>query len=172
MNMLQRACPLKFRVGFALLAPMALLSTLSAWHGPLQAQELVVATVNNGPITAGAAATTIIQNGAFTFNGPVNLTAGRLTTNNVPAATTTGFNAPLTAAPGTTLALGGDWDSAAAINTTAATVELHGSMTLADVAGLRPNGGTVEIHGALDLGGGTLSLDGTGGTGGHPGERP
>lgn len=48
MNMLQRACPLKFRVGFALLAPMALLSTLSAWHGPLQAQELVVATVNNG----------------------------------------------------------------------------------------------------------------------------
>lgn len=48
MNLLRRACPLKVRVGFTLVAPMALLLTLSPLPGRAQAQELVVATVNNG----------------------------------------------------------------------------------------------------------------------------
>lgn len=48
MNLLRWACPLKVRVGFTLLTPMALLPMLAALSAPVVAQELVVATVNNG----------------------------------------------------------------------------------------------------------------------------
>lgn len=47
MNLLRRECPLKIRVGFTL-APVALSAALSASPVPAAAQELVVATVNNG----------------------------------------------------------------------------------------------------------------------------
>jgi len=48
MNLLRWARPLKVGVGFALLAPMALLPALVTLPARAQAQELVVATVNNG----------------------------------------------------------------------------------------------------------------------------